>query len=60
MTPDWVAMGSTVFFIMVSLPAVTEPVVQWRDAEIPMACCICSAFKPRSPFFSFRVASTTL
>ena len=31
------------FFIIVSFPAVTEPVVQWREAEMPMACCICSA-----------------
>ncbi len=46
MTPDWVAMGSTVFFIMVSLPAVTDPVVQWREAEMPMACWICSAVRP--------------
>jgi hypothetical protein len=31
-------MGSTVFFIMVSLPAVTAPNVARAEAEIPMAC----------------------
>ena len=37
-----VAMGSTVFFIMVSLPAVTAPKVACLLAEIPIACWICS------------------
>ena len=34
-------MGSTVFFIMVSLPAVTAPSVARALALMPMACCIC-------------------
>ncbi len=37
-TPLCVAIGSTVFFIMVSLPAVTAPSVAWRLAEMPTAC----------------------
>ena len=38
---------------MVSLPAVTEPVVQWREAEMPIACWICSPSRP-----SMRPAAT--
>ena len=44
-TPLCVAMGSTVFFIMVNLPAVTAPSVARALALMPMACCICSAVR---------------
>ena len=42
MTPASVGIGSTVFFIIVSLPAVTAPRVPECEAEIPMACWIFS------------------
>ena len=47
-TPDWTAMGSTVFFIMVSFPAVGQPMVWLWQPLIPMACTISSTVNPKS------------
>jgi len=45
-----------VFFIMVSLPAVTAPRVAMREPEIPMACCIIS--QPRSSMRAATIGET--
>ena len=41
-----VAHGSTVFFMLVSFPAVTAPGENVREALMPMALTICSTVKP--------------